>query len=196
MITTLIEREAEPILISDLTWREFKAVEQLIDRPGLRLSFLDGVLEIRKMPVKKHEIIKKRIASLVEIYLEFLGLDFTPTGSVTLENEFEKVKREGDESYELGANRKHPDLVIEVVVSSGGINKLEAYKRLQIPEVWFWMNDELLFYSLGNDGYEAVSKSPLLPSLDVGLLMRCINTENHAQALREFRAGIKIIEPT
>ncbi len=76
MITTLIEREAEPILISDLTWREFKAVEQLIDRPGLKLSFLDGVLEIRKMPGKKHETIKKRIASLVEIYLEFLGLDF------------------------------------------------------------------------------------------------------------------------
>ncbi|MFM6216440.1 MAG: Uma2 family endonuclease [Dolichospermum sp.] len=196
MITTIIEREAEPILISDLTWREFKAVEQLIDRPGLRLSFLDGVLEIRKMPGKKHETIKKRIASLVEIYLEFLGLDFTPTGSVTLENDFEKVKREGAESYELGANRKHPDLVIEVVVSSGGINKLEAYKRLQIPEVWFWMNDELLFYSLGNEVYEAVSKSQLLPSLDVDLLMRCIGIENHAQALREFRAGIKNIEST
>ncbi len=191
MITTLIEREAEPILISDLTWREFKAVEQLIDRPGLRLSFLDGVLEIRKMPGKKHETIKERIGALLEIYLEFLGLDFTPTGSVTLENEFEKVKREGDKSYELGANRKHPDLVIEVVVSSGGINKLEAYKRLQIPEVWFWMNDELLFYSLGNEGYEAVSKSQLLPILDVGLLMRCIGIENHAQALGEFRAGIK-----
>ena len=58
-----------------------------------------------------------------------MGLDFTPTGFVTLENEFEKVKREGDKSYELGAKRKHPDLVIEVVVSSGGINKLEAYKH-------------------------------------------------------------------
>jgi Uma2 family endonuclease len=196
MITTLIEREAEPILISDLTWREFKAVEQLIERPGVRLSFLDGVLEIRKMPGKKHETIKERIGALLEIYLEFLKLDFTPTGSVTLENEFEQVKKEGDKSYELGANRKRPDLVIEVVVSSGGINKLEAYKRLQIPEVWFWMNDELLFYSLGNEGYEAVSKSQLLPSLDIGLLMRCINTENHAQALREFRAGIKNIEPT
>ena len=192
MITTLIEREAEPILISDLTWREFKAVEQLIERPGLRLSFLDGVLEIRKMPGKKHETIKERIGALLEIYLEFLELDFTPTGSVTLENEFEKVKKEGDESYELGANRKRADLVIEVVVSSGGINKLEAYKRLQIPEVWFWMNDKLSFYSLGNEGYEAVSKSQLLPSLDVDLLMRCINIENHAQALREFRAGIKV----
>ena len=104
----------------------------------------------------------------------------------------EEVKKEGDEFYELGANRKRPDLVIEVVVSSGGIDKLEAYKRLQIPEVWFWINDELLFYSLGNEGYEAVSKSQLLPSLDVDLLMRCINIENHAQALREFRAGIKI----
>ncbi|QEI40128.1 hypothetical protein BMF77_00687 [Dolichospermum sp. UHCC 0315A] len=196
MITTLIEREAEPILISDLTWREFKAVEQLIERPGVRLSFLDGVLEIRKNPGKKYQIIKERIASLVEIYLEFLELDFTPTGSVTLENELEKVKKEGDESYELGANRKRPDLVIEVVVSSGGIDKLEAYKRLQIPEVWFWINDELLFYSLGNDGYESVSKSQLLPSLDVDLLMGCINIENHAQALREFRAGMKIIEPT
>jgi hypothetical protein len=27
-------------------------------------------------------------------------------------------------------------------------------------------------------------------------LMRCIGIENHAQALREFRAGIKIIEST
>jgi Uma2 family endonuclease len=103
MITTLIEPEAEPILISDLTWREFKAVEQLIDRPGLRLSFLDGVLEILKNPGKKYQIIKERIASLVEIYLEFLELDFTSTGSVTLENEFKKVKKEGDKSYELGA---------------------------------------------------------------------------------------------
>ncbi|MDB9310248.1 Uma2 family endonuclease [Aphanizomenon sp. CS-733/32] len=193
MITTLIEREAEPILISDLTWREFKAVEQLIERPGLRLSFLDGVLEIRKMSGKKHETIKERIGSLLEIYLEFLELDFTPTGSVTLENELEKVKKEGDKSYELGANRKRPDLVIEVVVSSRGINKLEAYKRLQISEVWFWINDELLLYSLGNGVYETVTKSQLLPSLDVDLLMRCINIENHAQALREFRAGIKII---
>jgi Uma2 family endonuclease len=192
MIITLIEREAEPILISDLTWREFKVVEQLIERPGLRLSFLDGILEIRKMPGKKHETIKKRIASLVEIYLEFLELDFTPTGSVTLESESEKVKKEGDESYELGVNRKRPDLVIEVVVSSGGIDKLEAYKRLQIPEVWFWINDELLFYSLGSEGYESVTKSQLLPNLDVALLMGCINIENHAQALRKFRAGIKI----
>ncbi|MCM0592358.1 MAG: Uma2 family endonuclease [Gloeotrichia echinulata IR180] len=190
MTVTLIERETEPILISGLTWGEFKAVEQLIDRPGVRLSFLEGVLEIRKVPGKKHETIKERIGALLEIYLEFMGLDFTPTGSVTLESEAEKVKREADKSYELGVNRERPDLVIEVVVTSGGIDKLEAYKRLQIPEVWFWINEQLLFYTLENEGYVTVPNSQLLPNLDVALLMRCINIENHAQALREFRSGI------
>ena len=191
MTVTLLDRETEPILIDDLTWREFKAVEQLIDRPGVRLSFLDGVLEIRKVPGKKHQIIKERIGSLLEIYLEFLELDFTPTGSVTLESESEKVKREADESYELGQNRERPDLVIEVIVTSGGIDKLEAYKRLHIPEVWFWVNDRLLFYTLRNEGYETVSQSQLLPNLDVELFKRCISMENHAQALREFRSGME-----
>lgn len=188
MTVTLLDRETEPILIDDLTWREFKAVEHLIDRPGVRLSFLDGVLEIRKLPGKKYQIIKERIGSLLEIYLEFLGLDFTPTGSVTLENESDRVKREADKSYELGQNRERPDLVIEVIVTSGGIDKLEAYKRLNIPEVWFWINDRLLFYTLQEEGYETVDRSQLLPNLDVELLKRCISMENHARSLREFRS--------
>lgn len=188
MTVTLLDRETEPILIDDLTWREFKAVEHLIDRPGVRLSFLDGILEIRKLPGKKYQIIKERIGALLEIYLEFLGLDFTPTGSVTLENESDRVKREADKSYELGQNRERPDLVIEVIVTSGGIDKLEAYKRLHIPEVWFWVNDRLLFYTLKEEGYETVDRSQLLPNLDVELLKRCISMENHARSLREFRS--------
>lgn len=191
MTATILEREAEPILIHELTWQEFKAVEQLIDRPGIRLSFLEGVLEIRKMPGKKHETIKKRIAALLEIYLEFLGLDFTPTGSVTLESESEQVKREADESYELSPGKERPDLVIEVIVSSGGINKLEAYKRLKISEVWFWEDGQLSFYVLRNDGYEKASQSQILPNLNVPLLIHCINLTNHTQALREFRQELQ-----
>jgi Uma2 family endonuclease len=190
MTVTLLEIEAEPILINQLTWREFKAVEQLISRPGVRLSFLAGILEIRKVPGRKHETIKKRLAALLEIYLEFLGLDFTPTGSMTLESESGEVKREADESYELSPNRERPNLVIEVVVSSGGIDKLEAYKRLNIPEVWVWVDNQLSFYILGNDGYATAANSQLLPNLDRDLLNRCIAVANHAQALREFRAAI------
>jgi Uma2 family endonuclease len=63
MTTTLekLERLDEPILIDEPSWREFKAVEQLLSRPGVRLSFLDGVLEIRRRPGRKHETAKQRI---------------------------------------------------------------------------------------------------------------------------------------
>jgi Uma2 family endonuclease len=193
MTTTLekLERLDEPILIDELSWREFKAVEQLLSRPGVRLSFLDGVLEIRRMPGRKHETAKQRISTLVDLYLEYAGIDFTPTGSVTLESETGRVKREADLSYELGPNREFPDLAVEVVVTSGGINKLEAYKRREIPEVWFWENGDLRMYSLGADGYAEVDRSFVLPDLDIVLLVRCINMENHLQAMREFKQTIQ-----
>jgi len=193
MTTTLekLERLDEPILIDELSWREFKAVEQLLSRPGVRLSFLDGVLEIRRMPGRKHETAKQRISTLVDLFLEYAGIDFTPTGSVTLESETGRVKREADLSYELGPNREFPDLAVEVVVTSGGINKLEAYKRLQIPEVWFWESGALRMYSLGVDGYAEVDRSFVLPELDIVLLARCINIENHLQAMREFKQTIQ-----
>ena len=193
MTTTLERLEGidEPILIDELSWREFKVVEQLLSRPGVRLSFLDGVLEIRRMPGEKHETIKERIGSLLDLYLLQMGIDYQPTGSMTLESPSGLVKREADKSYKLGANREFPDLAVEVVVTSGGINKLEAYKRLQIPEVWFWENGALRMYSLGADGYAEVDRSFVLPDLDVVLLARCINIENHLQAMREFKQTIQ-----
>jgi Uma2 family endonuclease len=193
MRTTLEKLEGldEPILIDELSWSEFKVVEQLLSRPGVRLSFLDGVLEIRRMPGEKHETIKERIGSLLDLYLLQMGIDYRPTGSMTLESPSGLVKREADKSYKLGANREFPDLAVEVVVTSGGINKLEAYKRLQIPEVWFWENGALRMYSLGADGYAEVDRSFVLPDLDIVLLVRCINIENHLQAMREFKQTIQ-----
>ncbi len=182
-----LERVDQPILIDAMTWREFKATEQLLDRPGVRLSFLDGVLEIRSMPGRIHETIKGRIGALVETYMEFLELDFVPTESLTLESEYGLVKREADKSYELGCNSDRPDLVIEVVVTSGGIDKLEAYKRLQITEVWFWEKGRLSLYGLESDGYSELNRSQVLPNLNIEVLASCINLLNHTQAVKLFR---------
>lgn len=190
-----LEKLAEPTLFPDLTWEQFKTIQPLLERPGVRLSYLDRILEIRKMPGRQHEIIKKRIAALLEVYMEIIGIDYTPTGSMTLESETELVKREADESYELGQGRERPDLVIEVVITSGGINKLEAYKRLSIPEVWFWENGKLSLYRLRSTesaaAYEAIAWSECLPGLEIKLLERCIDLPNHMQAVKEFRQAIQ-----
>ena len=110
---------------------------------------------------------------------------------MTLESETGMVKREADLSYELGSNREFPDLAVELVVTSCGINQLEAYKRLEIPEVWFWENGALRMYLLAADWYAEVDRSQVLPDLDIVLLARCINIENHLQAMREFRQAIQ-----
>jgi Uma2 family endonuclease len=190
MTATLEERLDRPLLFPGLSWEQFKTLEPLLDIPGVRLSFLDGVLEIQKMPGRKHETGKERIGALLEIYLLKIGIDYTPTGSLTLESEAGLVTREADKSYELGVDRIHPDLAIEVVVTSGGINKLEAYKRWKIPEVWFWEKSRLFLYTLGEEGYEQIMSSQLFPELYISLLVRCINMANHVEAIREFNRAI------
>lgn len=194
LATQPIPTKEEPLLFEAMTWREFKAVEQLLDRPGYRLSFLDGILEIRRMPGELHETVKKRIAALVELYLLMAGFDFTPTGSMTLESETGAVKREADESYKLAPDRERPDLAIEVVFSKGGISKLEAYKRLKIPEVWFWEDGVLDLYQLrGEDEfyYEKIAKSEVLKDIDLEVLVRCINMVNHVDAIKTFQQSLQ-----
>ncbi|MEL6553644.1 MAG: hypothetical protein AAFQ63_09325 [Cyanobacteria bacterium J06621_11] len=61
--------------------------------------------------------------------LTLTKMDYTPTGSMTLESEEGLVKREANKSYKLGPDSIYPDLAIEVVVTNGGIDKLKAYKR-------------------------------------------------------------------
>ena len=100
-------------------------------------------------------------------------------------------QKKGDESYELGGNRKQPDLVIEVVVSSEGINKLEAYKRLQIPEVWFWQDGKIKIYRLQDGEYAQVQASGWLPDLDIAHLEQCLLMESQLEAMLAFQERYK-----
>jgi Uma2 family endonuclease len=61
--------DASVMLFSGLTWRDFQSVEKLLDRSGYRFSFLDGVLEIARMPKELHETTKERLGALLELYL-------------------------------------------------------------------------------------------------------------------------------
>ncbi len=182
------------MLFNGLTWREFQAVEKLLDRSGYRFSFLDGVLEIKQMPKELHETTKKRIAGLLELYFLLAGFDFSPTGSMTLESEPDQAKREPDESYRLKSDSKRPDLLLEVVVTSGGLNKLELYKRLKISEVWFWEDGVLDLYHLRQDGedlqYEKITQSEEVPGIDLNLLKRCILMNSHVEALKVWQKAI------
>ena len=86
--------------------------------------------------------------------------------------------------------KETPDLVIEVVWTSGGIDKLEAYRRLGVREVWFWKKDMIQIYVLESDAYRATNASACLVGLDLPLLQSMLDQPTAMQAVRAFRAAL------
>ena len=58
------------------------------------------------------------------------GIRFYGKGGPTLGNRELGGRKEPDDSYDIGAPKTVPDIAIEVVITSGGIDTLEFYKRL------------------------------------------------------------------
>jgi len=142
----LLDKITDQRIVHHGTWEQFKFIQKGFEgSPGVRLFYYDGAIEIL-MPGQDHETFARVIAYLVTTFLVEQGIFFKPTGAMTQEKEG-VVSAQADDSYCIGRVKSIPDLSIEVVFTSGGTSKLERYKALGVPEVWFW-EDGLLKLSL------------------------------------------------
>ncbi|WP_199248080.1 Uma2 family endonuclease [[Phormidium] sp. ETS-05] len=172
------------------SWQQFQTLEAAIAQmPGLRISYIDGWVEIMTIS-QRHEIIKNIISLLLGLYFLHKRIEFIPVGSATRQNENKSVSFEPDASYYIGEEKEHPDLAVEVAITSGGIDKLAKYQRLQITEVWFWENNQLAVYHGSGEGYEQVSRSGLLPDLDLELFQHCVGMPSQLDAMTEFMKSL------
>ncbi len=122
-------------LLYDVSWEQLEKLDINLAETEARLTYLDRILEITSLLFDEHEDLKKNLAMLVEVYMRIKNIRFYSRGSATLGKRENKTRREPDKSYNLGSKKQIPDLILEINVTSGGINKLEVYKRLGIPEV-------------------------------------------------------------
>jgi Uma2 family endonuclease len=155
------------IVLSNVTWDTLERLDADLEGTGVRLTYFDGCLEIMTPWSNAHEEPKNTLGQLLEIYMRLKGIRFYGRGSTTIGMKELGARKEPDESYCLGDRRKIPDLVIEVTVTSGGINVLEIYRRIGVAEVWFWEDGVISVYCLRSTGYELVQQSKLLPELDL-----------------------------
>jgi Uma2 family endonuclease len=186
----------ELYIIDNANWQQYEELLTRIgDSTGYRVTYLDGVLEIMS-PSRRHEIGKSRLGNLLEIYFLEAEINYFPFGSTTLRQEEKSGGTEPDEAYCIGTDKEFPDLAIEVIITSGGIKKLELYRRLKVREVWFWQNNSFSLYHLREEipsqfvetcGYELIKKSELLPELDVKMLAECVNNPNPLAAAKQWR---------
>lgn len=181
------------ISLNGISWHEYEGFLNLIDnRPNLRLSYSNGTLEIMPLSLE-HEAVKSLIARLLYVYADVMGIDLFSSGSTTFKKESKRVGLEPDESYCLDERKEFPDLAIEIVLTSGSIDKLEIYKGLEVKEVWFWQDREFSIYNLRKDksGYDRFSQSKLFPQLDFLQMAKYVIPESEPQMVRAWRQGIQ-----
>jgi Uma2 family endonuclease len=190
------DRSDEPhedhvVFLDGVSWEDYeRLLEMRGDCSAPRISYLQGLVEIMS-PSKGHERVKSYVGCLVEAYCLHARIDFVPLGSWTLKERREDRGGEPDECYVFGGkDATVPDLAIEVVWTSGRIDKLDIYRKLGVREVWYWKRSKLTPHALRGDRYEPIDRSEVLPGLDLDLMMRFVDRPTASQAIREFQAAL------
>ncbi len=176
------------VLLSGVAWADYlRLLDIRGDRPVPRMAFLEGTLELES-PSRFHERIAKMLARLLEMYAIERDVPMHGVKSWTLRREEGARGAEPDECYLIGrAEGERPDLVIGVVYTSGGLDKLDIYAGLGIPEVWFWTRGTLTLHALRDDHYVQVPRSTLLPDLDPAVLADFAARTDQHEAIKAWR---------
>jgi Uma2 family endonuclease len=187
---SLSDAPDQRVQVSGVTWEQYEALRLAFDElPAVRLTYREGELDIM-VTSPAHERIKTMLARLLETYAVECGVDLNGYGSTTFRKRARERGLEPDECYVLGSPLAEiPDLAIEVALPSGGIDKLDVYAGLAIPEVWIWRDDALEVWHLadGADAYDRRPRSALLPDLDLDALVRFVPWPNQTAAIRAYR---------
>lgn len=177
----------------NVPWTHYEAQLALRgDAPVPRVAYLEGAMELMS-PSKDHERIKSYLGRLLEAYALERGLDLSPYGAWTLKNAPKEAGAEPDECYLVGPDqsRDTPDLAIEIVWTSGGIDKLEIYRRLNVAEVWFWQNGRIGVHVLDEGRYQQVDRSRLFSDLDLSLVCSLLDRPTALQAIKALREHLR-----
>lgn len=187
-----LEMPEQRFVLSEISWQEYETLLAKLgdDFPSLRLSYLEGTLEIMGTSTE-HEQLKKTIGMLLEAYLLETRTRFVAIGNATFRKEAKRRGLEPDECYCLEGKKEFPDIAIEVVLTSGDVDKLEIYKGLGVQEVWFWKNNQFSLYNLRVQNYEPIAKSELISSLELSLLAQYVKPSEQYDAVMEFREVIR-----
>jgi len=186
------ELPEQRMLIYGVRWKDYVILREALDTPGLRMTFCEGALELMS-PSRTHELRKKSIARLVELYAVLRELPLVGYGSTTFRNEAKERGAEPDECYRVGTLMKDgeiPDIALEVIYLSPLLDKLHVYRGLGVPEIWLFEDGAFKLFHLTDAGYERTERSVFLPDLDFKMLEELAVRDDQHEALRELRSRL------
>jgi Uma2 family endonuclease len=182
---------ADRVLVRNVSWDTYeRLLKDLENISSPRLAFDRGVLEIMS-PHLEHESANRSLASIVEIALEELDLDFENAGSTTFKREAAKRGFEPDSCFyiqnvdrirhkkKLDMEIDPPaDLLIEVDLTRDSLDKSPLYAALRVPEVWRY-EGTLEIWMLRKNQYVRRQSSKAVPILNTSLVSELVEARRH-----------------
>ncbi|MDX2091110.1 MAG: Uma2 family endonuclease [Kofleriaceae bacterium] len=177
----------ERVVMHGVSWEAFESIVAVRrGRARPRFAYLAGALEIMS-PSRTHEIMRKRFAAVIEAYLHARRIPFEGAGSWLIKQAPEEAGLQPDECYIFGDfSKDRPDLAIEVVWTSGGVDKLEIYRRLGIPEVWMWIKGAIRVFVIDGGGFVERNQSACVPSFDFAVVLELMDLPSLGDVLDEL----------
>lgn len=180
------------IILGGISYDDYVTMNDLfVDRSGVRFAYLDGTLEIMS-PGRRHEILKKGLARLFELYALEKGIPIYGYGEMTTRKEKKKAGVEPDECYYVGTKHRRyadldrpPDLAIEIV-DRNAMRKIEIYRRLGVREVWVVEKGVLTINLLWGERYVVRPNSKFFPDLDTALMLEYAQLPDQDDAVRAW----------
>jgi Uma2 family endonuclease len=195
------------VIIRFVSWTTYEhLLADLSNQSPTRLTYDRGMLEIMR-PLPEHEEWNRTIALLVEMLAEEMRIDVRNFGSTTfrradLARGFEPdscfyIQHEADISGKSTIDLTvdpPPDLVIEVDVTSGSLDKFPIYAQVGVPEVWRYDGQRLRISILTVERYVESETSLALPLLTGPRLSDTLaqsKTMGRTALLRSFRTWVR-----
>lgn len=177
------------VILDDVSWLQYETLLAWRgDKSVPRYAYLEGTLEITS-PWQEHERATRYIGAIVQTYAVAVGIELTSFGSWTLRSAIRARGVEADDCYILGEqNKPRPDLAIEIIWTSGGLDKLEIYRGLEVPEVWIVAGGTITVHQLVDGHYRTTPRSAAFPELDLGFVMQLLAEPTMTQAMRKISA--------
>jgi Uma2 family endonuclease len=194
-------------VLHDVPWRTYRRfLRALTDRPGVRLTFDRGTLELMTLS-HEHESRSYLVARLVDALTEELSLPVKGGRSTTFRRRKKMRGLEPDSCWWI-ANESHvrgksridlridppPDLSLEIDVTHSSLDRLAIYEALKIPEVWRVEDQNIICCLLDARHYAMSATSRAFAGLtvsDLGAFLKLSGQIDDNAIVRQFRAWVR-----
>ena len=196
----------QSISLDAVSWSQYERLGRLFQDRPLRITYDDGRLEIMTASAT-HERHSRKIALLILVLVEELGMQIAGFGSMTFKQKPARKGLEPDECFWIQnaaavrskneidlATDPPPDLVLEVEVNRSTLDRMGIYVALGVPEVWRCTTTQARVFHLVDGEYVEESRSVAFPSLHPQAMLSFVRRYpdlDDIGLMRQFRTWVR-----